>query len=115
MFSKADLEYIQELKNEEYEGYTETGPDGEKCRIKIIGRGEGAFYQRGDRATMFEAFAAYGVILADSIRWWDDGRKITDEERQHIVEMTSRRLKQGGAEKIEVVPVRKKPTRKKKK
>lgn len=104
MPSKADREYLRELKQAEpFTGYRERTATGEECKIQILGRGEVAFYQQGNRALLLEVLAGRGVVFAYSIRRWDDGKKVTDEEREVVIEMVSRVMKQLGHEKVEIV------------
>lgn len=104
MPSKADLELIERHKSAEpFTGYRETTDGGEACKIKILGRGEVAFYQQGQRALLLEVLAGRGVIFAKSIKRWDDGKKVTDAERETIVGVMSRVMQQLGAERVEIV------------
>ena len=81
MYSKADLDHIRELKQEDpFKGIRERTSRGEECKIKIIGRGEVAFYQQGNRALLMQVIAGQGMVIAYSIRRWDDKKKVTDEE-----------------------------------
>jgi hypothetical protein len=104
MVSKADREYLRELKQAEpFTGFREATAAGEECKVQILGRGEMAFYQQGDRALLLEVLAGRGVVFAPSIRRWDDGKKVTDEERETILEVLSRVMQKLGAEKVEIV------------
>lgn len=104
MYSQADLDHIRELKQAEpFTGYREQAPNGEQCKLEILGRGEVAFYQQGDRALLMEVLAGHGVIFAHSIRRWDDKKKVTDEEREVIIEMMSRVMKKLGFDEVKVV------------
>jgi hypothetical protein len=104
MVSKADREYLRELKQAEpFTGYRERTTAGEECKLQILGRGEMAFYQQGDRALLLEVLAGRGVVFAYSIRRWDDGKKVTDEEREVVIEMMSRVMQKLGHEKVEIV------------
>ena len=104
MYSKADLDHIHELKQADpFTGFREQAPNGEEAKIKILGRGEMAFYQQGDRALLMEVLAGYGVIFAYSIRRWDDKRKVTDDEREVVIELMSRVMRKLGADEVKVV------------
>jgi hypothetical protein len=97
-------EYIESLKRAEpFTGFREQASDGTAVKIKILGRGEVAFYQRGERGLLLEVLAGRGVLFAKSIRRWDTGEKVTDAERAQIVEDVSRVLKKLGATEVEVV------------
>ncbi len=102
--SKADREYIRELKHAEpFTGFrTQTRHDA-PCKFQILGRGEMGFFQLGDRGLLFEVLAGQGVLVASSIRRWDDSKAVTDEEREDIIEVVVRCLIQQGAERVEVV------------
>ena len=104
MYSKADLDHLRELEQAEpFTGFRERTPTGEECKLQILGRGELAFYQQGDRALLLEVLAGRGVIFADSIRRWDDQEKVTAEEREVVIEMMIRVMHKLGHAKVEVV------------
>jgi hypothetical protein len=104
MYSKADLDHIRELKQTEpFTGSRGRTASGEECKFKFLGRGEMAFYQQGDRALLMEVLAGYGVIFAYSIRWWDNGKKVSPEERETVIEVVSRIMRERGAEEVKVV------------
>lgn len=104
MYSKADLDHLRELKQAEpFTGFRERTAAGEDCKLQILGRGELAFYQQGDRALLLEVLAGRGVVFACSIRRWDDGKKVTDEEREVVVEMMTRVMTALGFEQVEIV------------
>ena len=103
MYSKPDLDHLRELKlMDPFTGSRERTASGEECKFKILGRGEMAFYQQGDRALLMEILAGYGVIFAKSIRRWDDGKKVTPEEREVVIDVVSRVMRQRGAEDVKV-------------
>lgn len=103
MYSKADLDQIRELmQSSPFTGHRELGPAGEECKIKILGRGEVAFYQRGERALLMEILAGYGVIFADSIRRWNTGEKVSDEEREAAIEAMSRAMTRLGFQDVKI-------------
>ncbi|PRQ02442.1 hypothetical protein ENSA5_22600 [Enhygromyxa salina] len=105
MVSKANREFIAELKAQD--PFTGTlvpiGDTGDFAKVRFVMRGEWAFYQEGGRATLLEAFAGRGVINRRSIKRWDNGKKITDEEREGIIERVSVALRQAGNEEIRVL------------
>lgn len=102
--SKADKELMAQLKaTEPWTAYTDRTPDGEQCRIKILGRGEMAFFQQGARALLLEVLAGQGVIFAPSIRRWDDGKKVTDQEREVVLDTMTRVMEKLGATEVRVV------------
>lgn len=102
--SKADKELMAGLKAQEpWTAYVDETSGGEACRIKILGRGEVAFFQQGARALLLEVLAGRGVIFAPSIRRWDDGKKVTDDEREVVVEIMSRVMEKLGTDEVRVV------------
>lgn len=103
-YSAEEIGRIRELKSEApFTGFVEQNSDGEECKIKILGRGEVAFYQQGSRALLMEVLAGHGVIFAYSIRRWDDNKKVTEVERELIVEIVSRVMSRLGAIEVRVV------------
>lgn len=54
-------------------------------KIKILGRGEELFFQKGDDALICEISARLAVIDPKTIKKWDNGNKISDEERTLVV------------------------------
>ena len=104
MASKADREYLRELKQAEpFTGFRERTAAGEDCKVQILGRGETAFYQQGDRALLLEVLAGRGVVFADTIRRWDDGKKVTDEEREVAIDVLTRVMQKLGHAHVEIV------------
>jgi hypothetical protein len=102
--NRAEREYIVKLKQTEpFTGFREPGSDGVECKVQILGRGETAFFQRGDRALLLEVLAGQGVIFSRSIRRWDDGKVVTDEEREVVVDAVYRALARLGAKCVVVV------------
>lgn len=103
-YSEADLDLIRELRQAEpFTGYRERTPAGQECKVKILGRGEVAFYQQGGRALLLEVLAGRGVVFAGTIRRWHDGTRVTDEEREAIVEVMTRVMEALGFPKVEIV------------
>ena len=101
---EADREYIKELKNQPYlSGYEVPDIDGQPCRIKILGRGEMAFFQVGDRGLLMEVIAGEGAILKKSIKEWDSGARVTPTEREKIVERMIAVMNQLGWDEVKVV------------
>lgn len=95
--------YIEGLKTAEpFRGLRVKVSEAEEYKLQILGRGEMAFYQQNDRALLFELSAGAGVILKKSIRRWDDGSKVTDAEREVIIERVSSYLRSKGAPSVTV-------------
>ncbi len=99
-------EYIAELKQAEpFTGHlVPIGDTGEMARVQFLGRGEMAFYQEGERALLAEVLVGPAVIGADSIRRWDTGKKVTEAEREAIIERISIVLMRMGAKVVYVPP-----------
>ncbi len=102
---KTDRDYIRELKSQtELTGYRVPIGDGMDCKVRIIARGEMAFYQEGDRALLLEIdVQGGGAIFRRSIREWDTGERVTEAEREAVVEHVARALRAGGASDVRVV------------
>jgi hypothetical protein len=101
MMHKADRDLIESLKREKpFSGVHEGIGTGEEHKLKILGRGEMAFYEQGGRALLFELNAGPGVILRSSIQRWDDGQKVTDAEKELVVARIASYLKAKGSDEI---------------
>ena len=84
---KREIEFILQLKAEQPSyASPQRAAGGAEYNIRILSRGEQAFYQEGSRALLLEISAGYGVIMKSSIRFWDDGQKVTEEERARVIE-----------------------------
>jgi len=102
--SKANLKYVEELKAQEpFTGASITLPEGEVVKVRFVMRGEWAFYQEGERATLLEAFAGRGVINRRSITRWDTGEVISEAEAERIIAAVSEALRRSGNSDIQVV------------
>lgn len=77
--------------------------DGTEYKIKILARGEQAFYQEAERALVLEISAAHGLILKDTIRWWDDGSAVSGDERDRIIRRVGEYLTQRGSPDVYTV------------
>lgn len=90
---KLNYEYIQELKQKMEADREPKIPteSGEICYIRILHRGEQLFYQQGGKAVICEISTTYRRFYIDSIRKWDDGSKISDEEKTVIYKRISDR------------------------
>lgn len=100
---EADLEAIKLLKKTEpFAGLRVRVGGSEEYKFKILGRGEMAFYQQNDRALFLE-IDRLGGIFEKSIRRWDDGTKVTPEEKKVIIERVAAFFKSRGIEDFKVV------------
>jgi ribulose 1,5-bisphosphate carboxylase large subunit-like protein len=85
--TSANEEYIRELKAADpFTGFRLVAANGTTCKLQILGRGESVFVQIGSRALIVDAIVAKGLVALKSIRRWDDKRRITDTEREMIIE-----------------------------
>ncbi len=101
--SQVDRDFIESIKrSESFEGFEARVGETETYRLQILGRGEMAFYQEGGRALLFE-IDPRGGILSRSIRRWDDGLKVTNEERAVVVDRMSAYLRSRGVEDVRVI------------
>ncbi|MBN1984451.1 MAG: hypothetical protein JW795_23195 [Chitinivibrionales bacterium] len=65
----------------------------EGYRIKIIYRGEHLFYQQGERALICAIDPIDNIIYKKSLKHWDNGKKISDEEKKIICDRIIRYFK----------------------
>jgi hypothetical protein len=80
------VELIKAVKEEvPFPGFRAQISPTEEFRIRTLARGEQAFYQQNERALLLEISARSNIIFRKSIRWWDTGEAVTDEERDLIV------------------------------
>jgi hypothetical protein len=79
-------EYIEALKKDPCCGLRVHVSEAEKYRIRIVSRGEQAFYQQNDRALLIEISPIQNALSRRSIRCWDDGAPVSDSERDIIVQ-----------------------------
>ena len=102
--NEADLDVIAAVKDEQPpRGTVGVDPDGRTFRFRVVGRGETAYYQEGDRALLLEVLVGAGVIARESIRWWDDGKRVTDDERGRVITRATEYLRSVGAKDVKVV------------
>jgi hypothetical protein len=80
------IEYnrIQELKNSTDIGLRFERNVEHNYKIRIINRSEQLFYQQEDIAFICEINPHESIIFKDSIKKWDNGVKITDDEKEVI-------------------------------
>lgn len=87
------MNYVKEIKST-ITGVYEIKDDGIIYKMKILGRGETLFFQQGDDALICDISARFAVIDPKSIKQWDNGNKISDEERMIIVDRIIEMYKQ---------------------
>lgn len=79
-------EYITSLKDDPYSGARVRVGASEEYRIRIVSRGEQAFYQQNERALLVDIDPAHHAISRRSIRRWDDGILVGEREKDVIVQ-----------------------------
>lgn len=99
-YTPAQSEQIDELKRAGDERGFHFAAAETPCRMIILGRGEVAFYQRGERALLFELLAGRGVIFRESIRCWSSGERVSEAERQSVIDHVTIALRQLGFETV---------------
>ncbi|MGN7824823.1 hypothetical protein HGH92_23120 [Chitinophaga varians] len=83
--NKDALAQIQQLKSDV--NGVHRFVDGEnKYGLLIIARGELLFFQENDKALICDVSARYALINPATIKKWDNGDKISDAEREEIVQ-----------------------------
>ena len=101
--SKGNLKYVAELKAQEpFTGHVITLAGCEVVKVRFVMRGEWAFYQERERATLLEAFAGRGVINRRSITRWDTGELISGAEAERIIVAVSEAMRRGGTQDVRV-------------
>jgi len=80
------MRYVKEIKSSIIGAHEVEEQDGMTYKIKILGRGEELFFQKGNDALVCDISARHAVIDPKTIRRWDNGKKISDEERALILE-----------------------------
>jgi hypothetical protein len=83
--TKAIKAQLQELKAN-IEGVHRFEEEGSRYGMLIIDRGELLFFQQNDDALLCDVSARYSLINPASIKEWDNGHKITEEERAALLE-----------------------------
>jgi len=77
--------------------------DGFIYKMKILGRGEELFFQKNGSALICDISARFSVIEPKSIRRWDNGKKISDEEREVILTKIIELYEQAYQDKLTVL------------
>ena len=84
-------ESIQKLKLEasSRNGVKFNAKSGDPCWIWILNRGEQLFFCTKGKAIICEISTAYDFLEVKSIKKWDDGTKISDDEKRIILQTIS--------------------------
>lgn len=99
--NRTELEYLKDIKADAKinEKVDKTGT----FKIKILNRGEQLYYQSEDKALIFEIGLLPKIVLfTKTIKKWDNGKKVTDEERSILYERITQYFLNSDNEKIEL-------------
>jgi len=83
--NKSEQAQIQELKTN-IAGVHRFTEGGDRYGMLIIARGELLFFQKNESGLICEISARYSLINPKTIKQWDNGNKISEEEREKILE-----------------------------
>lgn len=97
---------VKEIKSTIAGYYEIKEEDGTLYKIKILGRGEELFFQKNDSALTCDISARFAVIDPLSIKRWDNGRKISEKEREVILIKVTELYEQAYQDKLEVLRTR---------
>ncbi|WP_436874273.1 hypothetical protein [Kosakonia sacchari] len=81
-----ELTYLQDLKNDDTASEFADKTYG-VIRLKTIYRGEGLYFQLNDRALICTISARDAMLSKKSIKRWDNGKLIEEQERDTILEI----------------------------
>ncbi|HVI48245.1 MAG TPA: hypothetical protein VM802_25480 [Chitinophaga sp.] len=84
--NKKEKEYIKELKEDKATGAMIEDNKTGGYKIRVIERGERLFYQQGNRGLLCEIQIRNGAIFSESIKEWDNNEKVTQEEKNLILD-----------------------------
>lgn len=82
--NKEELNYIKELKDDDSASEFVDETYG-MIRLKTIYRGEGLYFQLNDRALICTISARDAMLSKKSIKRWDNGKLIEEQERDMIL------------------------------
>ncbi len=85
-----ELDYVKELKSDKKEAPMIEINLQSGYKIRVVYRGEGLFYHdfETDKALVFDIQIRNGSIFESTIKKWDDSSKISQKERDIILERT---------------------------
>lgn len=98
--SKATKAQLQELKGTDTAYRTEE--EGNRYGLKILNRGEELFFQQNEDALICEISASLLLINPTTIKEWDNGKKISEEERAVLLEKILRFYKEAYKDELRV-------------
>ena len=76
--------------------------DGVEFGILILGRGETLFFQIGNDALICEISARHALINPKTIKKWDNGTKINEEEKVFVLEKIIELYKKAYKDELEI-------------
>lgn len=79
------MKYVKEIKSTITGAHEFTDEDATTYKVKILGRGEELFFQKGDNALICDISARFALIDPKSIKSWDNKHKISDDERTTLL------------------------------
>ncbi|GAA0538000.1 hypothetical protein LX66_2025 [Chitinophaga japonensis] len=82
--NKSEQAQIKELKAN-IDGVHRFTDGTDKYGMLIIARGELLFFQENDKGLLCEISARYSLINPKTIKQWDNGDKISEEEKDQIL------------------------------
>ncbi len=94
---------VKEIKSTIAGCYEIKEEDGTHYKIKILGRGEELFFQKNDSALICDISARFAAIDPLSINRWDNGCKISEEEREGMLEKIIELYQQAYYDKLEIL------------
>jgi len=82
-----ELDYIQELKNDQAVGPIVEYNIVSNYKVRIVNRGERLFYQEidSDRAIIIDIQVRNDTIFENSLIRWDNGKNIAADEKEIII------------------------------
>lgn len=87
-----EIKEIQALKSKDGV-HRFTDGDNTKIGILILNRGEQMFYQENDKGFICEISARNSIVFTKTIKKWDNGKKISTEEKDKIIERIGKSYK----------------------
>lgn len=95
--ARLEKEFLEQLKDSPHiGGFSGVSARGFTWRFRVLGRGESAFFQLGDRAMYIDIDARIGSVSRKSIRCWDDETIATDDESEAILEAVRQAFRELG-------------------
>lgn len=96
------MQRAKEIKDSLTGAFAFIDQDAATYKLKILGRGEELFFQKGDEALICDISARFPLIDPASIKRWDNRRKITEDERIDILSTIIGLYKQAYKDDLEI-------------